>query len=975
MTTVPASTHDPLSRPGFFRSRDPITRIQIPVSDHRQAICYLDPDDERVATVSETLRSLFDEDRVTVETDLETWREYVSQSLDCLIVGREEAAASSAVPVVDTLTDATPVQTVILLADPESPEVVEAAYRAGADHVVQYTGEESVPVLERHLSPLSPDRDEDRTVPPQPHLRELLAATEDAIITIDTESRIHYATSGIEEILGYEPEALVGESLTKLMPDAAIESHMAGIDQYLETGEPTIDWSDVELVGQHRDGHNVPLSVSMAAVTVEDELFFTGIVRDISERNERETRLSRYEAMVQTVDDGIFALDETGRFVAVNDAYTELLGYDREDIIGEAATTVVDDRVHASAERLQAHLEGSDQKAGTLETTLQTADGEVVPVEARLSLFPLEDGATGRVGVVRDISERRQHTERLALLNEVGQALTRATTATEVADVVVESAQEMLGLPISAVELYDEDSGRLESITRSEATDRLVDDDALFAATRNVPWRVFTTNDSKAFDDLRASGVSEEETPLRSAIVLPIGPHGVFVTGATEPNAFDRAEHTIANILASNARAAFDRVEREAELRDQKERLQARNDSLERVERINGVIRDITQSLTQATSREEIESAVCSELADSGPYAFCWIAERQSVTGDRLTPRTAAGSGEDYLEQVVTDGDLTPESPVARAIETTTTQVQNTLHSDPPFDPWRVAALDRDFRSSIAVPIAYREKSYGALELFADETGTFGDLEAAVLEELGEMVGYAVNAMERKKMLVSDTAVALEFEIADPDIPAIEFVQETGGTFELDELVQQANGRYRVFFTISGVDPEAVYEFGDHVQSVSDLTFIGETDDAVRFEADVGESGFLGQLLSYGVYPKEMSAAGDVGRLEVELPRSGDIQSVIQLLLDSYESAELVARQERDRPVQTREAFEATYREVLTARQEEVIKTAYFSGFFEWPREKTGQEIAAMLDVSQPTINRHIRTSQRKLFDLLFDDR
>ncbi|MEA5410000.1 helix-turn-helix domain-containing protein [Haloarculaceae archaeon H-GB2-1] len=57
----------------------------------------------------------------------------------------------------------------------------------------------------------------------------------------------------------------------------------------------------------------------------------------------------------------------------------------------------------------------------------------------------------------------------------------------------------------------------------------------------------------------------------------------------------------------------------------------------------------------------------------------------------------------------------------------------------------------------------------------------------------------------------------------------------------------------------------------------------------------------------------------------------------------------------------------------MTERQLEVLETAYYSGYFEEPRDTTGEELADALGVSAPTITGHLRAGQRKLFSLLFD--
>ena len=117
-----------------------------------------------------------------------------------------------------------------------------------------------------------------------------------------------------------------------------------------------------------------------------------------------------------------------------------------------------------------------------------------------------------------------------------------------------------------------------------------------------------------------------------------------------------------------------------------------------------------------------------------------------------------------------------------------------------------------------------------------------------------------------------------------------------------------------------------------------------------------------------------MTATAASGKLTVEFPQSGDITSFTRMFTRTYDGAELMSRTRLDRPVQTRDEFEANYKERLTERQREVVKIAYFSGFFEWPREISGTELAEKLDVSQPTVSRHIRKGERKLFDIVFGD-
>ncbi|WP_370515933.1 PAS domain S-box protein [Halapricum sp. CBA1109] len=134
----------------------------------------------------------------------------------------------------------------------------------------------------------------------------------------------------------------------------------------------------------------------------------------MSTRKERERELRRYETIIQAVGDPVYALDDDGYFTFVNDAVTELAGYDPEDLRGEHATTVVS---AADFERSAEYIEQlrSDESVSyvTFEVDIHTADGDTVPTENHIALLEDEDGHRGTAGVIRDISERKRREKRL----------------------------------------------------------------------------------------------------------------------------------------------------------------------------------------------------------------------------------------------------------------------------------------------------------------------------------------------------------------------------------------------------------------------------------------------------------------------------------------------------------------------------------------------------------------------------------
>ncbi|SDR16059.1 PAS domain S-box protein [Natronobacterium texcoconense] len=111
--------------------------------------------------------------------------------------------------------------------------------------------------------------------------------------------------------------------------------------------------------------------------------------------------LEQYRALADAVG-GVYRLDSDGRFTAVDDDVLELTGYDREDLLGEHVSIVVDDRdVDRLEEEIESRFESGERDASfTFGLAIETASGGRVPCELRFSLLADEDEFQGTVGVV-----------------------------------------------------------------------------------------------------------------------------------------------------------------------------------------------------------------------------------------------------------------------------------------------------------------------------------------------------------------------------------------------------------------------------------------------------------------------------------------------------------------------------------------------------------------------------------------------
>lgn len=680
-----------------------------------------------------------------------------------------------------------------------------------------------------------------------------------------------------------------------------------------------------------------------------------------------------FEAIAQCARDGIVTITADLTIQYANPAMGEMFGLEPDDLVGRSFADVLEPERARELEHAIGRYDHTGEQAGDWDGMWlqgRHRDGWSIPLGVSLTDFE-QDGRQYFCGIVRDVTDRVRRENQLTGLNRLAQGLADAETADEICEQVIDAARAIIDHRIAAVALYDEDEGRLEPRAWTEEAEGVVE--GLFGTDRGLPWEAFVAQEERTGDDLAEAGLEAGGTQLRSAMVHPIGTYGVFLAGATDPGAFDGEDADITRILVGNAYSALERLDRERALRERTDQLAEKTASLERLRRINAVIRELTTVLTEATGREEITSEVCSRLAESDPYRFVWFGSFDR-TCEQITPEAAAGDGREYLEAITVTVSESEPDPVGEAVRTRSTRLYNDLYRDPPFEPWRQEAIQRGFRAMIAVPVVHRGAVYGVLSLYTGEAEAFDQLEVSVLQELGETVGYALNAAERKQAFTSERSVELEFDVGGYGETILAVVGEVAERFELENLVERGDGSTTAFFTVRGAGPDEVIEWANGREDVRRIECLTERDDEHLFGCTLAESTVWTRLQRHGGVVREAVATPESARVVVRIRRSADPRSFEALLEEAFGSVELVARRERSEPVMTPEEFEAEFRDRLTDRQNEVLRTAYYAGFFAWPREIKSAELADVLGIAQPTVSRHIRSGEEAFLSMVYDE-
>lgn len=115
----------------------------------------------------------------------------------------------------------------------------------------------------------------------------------DAIISADSRGNIVYWNRGARVMFGYEEGEVLGKPLTTLMSERYRDVHQRGLERARTTGASKLIGKTIELHGLKKDGQEFPIELSLATWKTDDETFYSGIIRDVTERKQAEEERTR----------------------------------------------------------------------------------------------------------------------------------------------------------------------------------------------------------------------------------------------------------------------------------------------------------------------------------------------------------------------------------------------------------------------------------------------------------------------------------------------------------------------------------------------------------------------------------------------------------------------------------------------------------------------------------------------------------
>jgi PAS domain S-box-containing protein len=200
----------------------------------------------------------------------------------------------------------------------------------------------------------------------QEQLHSVVQSTDEGIISLNGQGEVMLWNKGAETLFGFSTDEMQGQTLERIIPERFRLGHQAGIKRASQAGGKTVEGEMFELMGLRRDGSEFPLELSLGYGHKNREIFFTGIVRDITARKQGEKVLRQRESELQRSQEELRALG--AQLISAQEDERRRLSRELHDDMNQRLAMVA---IHIQS------VQGSLPESDPMQETLQHLNEEV----------------------------------------------------------------------------------------------------------------------------------------------------------------------------------------------------------------------------------------------------------------------------------------------------------------------------------------------------------------------------------------------------------------------------------------------------------------------------------------------------------------------------------------------------------------------------------------------------------------------
>ncbi|SNZ13304.1 HTH DNA binding domain-containing protein [Natronoarchaeum philippinense] len=226
----------------------------------------------------------------------------------------------------------------------------------------------------------------------------------------------------------------------------------------------------------------------------------------------------------------------------------------------------------------------------------------------------------------------------------------------------------------------------------------------------------------------------------------------------------------------------------------------------------------------------------------------------------------------------------------------------------------------------------------------------------------------------KRQQPAAEPITRVEFSMSSAEYPFVGASAIEGCRISLEEIIPRGSESYAEFFAVDGADPDRILDLAREHES-AEPTLLETYDSGGLFEFDVSSDCPAVFLSERGALPRRVYGEGGEGYLSAEIPAGEDAGEIVGEFLDAHPDATLESKatQPHVTPMFNQRQLRREIETRLTDRQQEVLTAAHESGYYEWPRETTAEELAEQHDISASALLKHLRAVERKFIAAFFE--
>ena len=240
----------------------------------------------------------------------------------------------------------------------------------------------------------------------------ILENIEDGYYEVDMEGNFTFGNEALEKVFGWPTKELIGCNYTMVMDEKMGEIVYDAFHTVYITGAPN-NGEDWQIIAKDGSIRYVNSSIALIKNPQGKPIGCRGIVRDITEQRYAQQALQaseeRYRTIVESIQDGYYEIDLTGKHIFANTAVVNIFGYSLDELLGMSYREYTDKETAVKVEAVYQEVYVTGKPVHNYEYTVIKRDGERVTIHISISLITNDAGKkTGFRGLVRDVTARRE---------------------------------------------------------------------------------------------------------------------------------------------------------------------------------------------------------------------------------------------------------------------------------------------------------------------------------------------------------------------------------------------------------------------------------------------------------------------------------------------------------------------------------------------------------------------------------------